>query len=238
MKEINLHNKVLSTDLSVMLGVSEDTVRRDMKDLADAGKIIKVHGGAINKSLVSSFSVDNEVYAKEAKQIIAQKALSLLKNDMVVLCEGGTTLQELTYVIPEQLRLTIFTVSPQVAILLARHANLEVITIGGRLNKNGNVHVGATVINQLNAIRADLCLMGVNALSAEGLTDIDWEAVQVNKAMIENSRKTALLTISEKLNVSKRFKVSELEEIHYLITELEPEDQQLTVYRDSGIRIL
>ncbi len=236
MKEINLHNKVLSVDLSILLNVSEDTVRRDLKELVNSGKVIKVHGGAISKSLVSSFMQDTDIYAHDAKKIIAQKTIKLLKNNMVVLCEGGTTLQEFAKVVPNNIHLTIFTVSPQVAIMLANHSNVDVITIGGRLNKNANVHVGASVINEVASIKADLCIMGVNAFSTEGLTDIDWEVVQVSKAMINNSKKTALLTISEKLNITKRYKICNPDKINLLITELPFDDKLLLPFKQKGIR--
>jgi len=74
--------------------------------------------------------------------------------------------------------------------------------------------------------------MGVNAISLEnGFTDIDWETVQVNKAMIKAAGKTALLAISEKLNISKRYKVADLDDISYLITELNPKNKELSLYR-------
>ncbi len=103
---------------------------------------------------------------------------------MVVLTEGGTTILELAKLIPENLKATFFTISPQVAITLSDHSNLDVITIGGKLNKNANLHIGASLINQLMDIKVDLCLLGANAFSAEdGLTDMDWEIVQVKKRL-------------------------------------------------------
>ena len=69
-KEINLHNKVLSTDLSLLLKVSDDTIRRDLKELVDSGKILKVHGGAVSPSFVSTFTTQTDVYAAEEKKRI------------------------------------------------------------------------------------------------------------------------------------------------------------------------
>jgi Transcriptional regulators of sugar metabolism len=232
MKEINLHNKVLSVDLSTLLNVSEDTIRRDLKELSDENRIIKVHGGAISKSLVRPFIADNNIYALEEKKKIASKALSLIQNNMILLFEGGTTILELANQIPKNINLTIFTVSPQVAITLSDYDKINVYTIGGKLKKNAHIHTGASVINELSDIQCDICFMGVNAISIEnGFTDIDWETIQVNKAMIKAAKKTALLAISEKLNISKRYKVAELSEISYLITELNPTDKGLAQYR-------
>src|SRR5687768_11309819 len=103
MREINLHNKVLSADLSTLLNISDDTVRRDLKELAESGKVLKVHGGAASKSFVAPFNLQNEVYALAEKKKIAEKALKLIKNDMVILTEGGTTILELAKMIPKNL---------------------------------------------------------------------------------------------------------------------------------------
>src|SRR5690606_13261597 len=100
LREINLHNKVLSTDLSELLQVSEDTVRRDLKELTEGGLITKVHGGAISNSLVTPFQQQETVYGSEAKKLIAEKAISLLKKDQVILIEGGTTIQVFAKVTP------------------------------------------------------------------------------------------------------------------------------------------
>ena len=241
MKQINLHNKVLSVDLSMLLNVSEDTIRRDLKELSDHGHIIRVHGGAVSNSLVRPFIADTNVYAIEEKRIIASKAVKLIDNNMTLLFEGGTTLFELTRIIPKNLDLTIFTISPQIAVSLSDFSNINVYTIGGQLKKNHNIHVGSITINELYRMRFDLCFMGVNALSVErGLTDIDMEVVEVNRAMLNVSKKNVMLTIAEKMNLSKRYQLSDLSDINYLITELDINDAQYAAYKIkySNINIL
>ncbi|TAN16459.1 MAG: DeoR/GlpR transcriptional regulator [Chitinophagaceae bacterium] len=239
MNQLNLHNKVLSADLSTMLHVSEDTIRRDLRDLAQAGKILKVHGGAITKSFNSPFQPNDEVYAQKEKQQIAEKASSLLKNDMIILTEGGTTLVELARKISPSLKATFFTLSPLVALSLSEHPNLNVITIGGKLNKDASLVTGASVVNQLSQIKVDLCLSGCNALSvAEGLTDSDWEVVQVKTAMVRAAKRVAILTISEKLDSSQRMNVCAINQINYLITELSPDSPQLATYRKLDLTLL
>lgn len=239
MRQINLHNKVLSADLSKYLNVSEDTIRRDLKELANTGNILKVHGGAIGKSFHYPFAGNSDVYAQQAKQQIAAKTLKLLKNDMVILTGGGTTMLELAKVIPDNMRATVFTISPLVALKLAEHPGLTVISIGGQLCKNSSVYIGANVINQLADIKVDLCLLGTNGLSAqEGITESDWEIVQVKKAMIRSSAKLAIISIAEKLNTSQRIRVCNLNEVDYLITELNENDSLLTDYQHFGIHLL
>lgn len=231
MKQINLHNKVLSVDLSMLLNVSEDTIRRDLKELSDSGHVIRVHGGAISKLFVRPFISDTNVYAIEEKKTIASKAVNLIENNMTLLFEGGTTIFELTKIIPKNLNLTIFTISPQIAISLSEYSNFKVYTIGGQLSKNHNIHTGSRTINELYRMRFDLCFMGVNALSIQrGLTDIDVEVVEVNRAMLNVSKKNAMLTISEKMNISKRYQLSDLSDIDFLVTELDKDDIQFSEF--------
>jgi DeoR/GlpR family transcriptional regulator of sugar metabolism len=81
--------------------------------------------------------------------------------------------------------------------------------------------------------------LGTNAIDIDnGLTDNDWDVVQVKKAMIESSQKVISLAISEKLNTYQRIKICDLKEVDTLITELEPEDEQLKSYRKAGLEIL
>src|SRR5690606_1556490 len=134
---------------------------------------------------------------------IAKKALSLIKDGMYVLTGGGTTIIEMVKQLPESLQATFFTISPLVAVELAKYPKIEVILIGGLFSKNSQITYGGQVINQLSEINADLCLMGVSAIHpTNGLTDTDWEINQLKKTMLNSSRKTAVLCISEKLNIS------------------------------------
>ncbi|WP_347158368.1 DeoR/GlpR family DNA-binding transcription regulator [Pontibacter chitinilyticus] len=229
-RQINLHNKVLSSDLSTQLNVSEDTIRRDLHELAESGKVLKVHGGALSKSFHYPFQ-QSEVYAKESKKEIAGKVLQLLQDDMFVLVGGGTTMIEVARMIPDTLKCTFFTVSPLVALELTEHANINVILVGGQLSKSSHINIGAQVINQLSEIRVDLCIIGTNALSlAEGMTESDWEVVQVKKAMIKSAKKTAVMSIAEKLNSIQNMKVCNLSAIQYLVTDLDPSNPALKEY--------
>lgn len=238
MRQINLHNRVLTSDLVQQLNVSEDTVRRDLQELAEKGQLSKVHGGALSKSYQSSFD-DSEVYAKDAKIVIAKKTTDLIKDGMVVVTGGGTSIIELVKQLPETLNATFFTISPFVAIELAKYPKIEVILIGGLFSKNSQITYGGHVINQLSEIHADLCLLGTSAIHPQdGLTDTDWEINQLKKTMFNSSKRTGILCISEKLNISLRLKVASLENIDYLITELSENDPQLNPYRVKNLQIL
>ena len=95
--------------------------------------------------------------------------------------------------------------------------------------RNTNISIGSQVVNQLSEIKVDLCLLGTNSLSVEeGITDSDWEVIQIKKAMIRCSQKVAILSIAEKLNSVQKMKVCGLNAIHYLVTDLAPNHPSLT----------
>src|SRR5215203_2265001 len=199
--QVNLHNKVLSTDLSQSINVSDDTIRRDLQELAEEGKVIKVHGGALSLSFHHRDISSGEIYGYNQKRHIAQKAVSLIKEGMIVLTSGGTTIIELAKSLPPGLRATFISGSIPAIYEYMNHPNIDVIAIGDKVSKNSKITTGLEALSQIRQIRADICFLGINAINLEmGVSDNDWDVVQIKKAMIESARQLVCLTISEKLN--------------------------------------
>jgi DeoR family transcriptional regulator, fructose operon transcriptional repressor len=237
--ELNVRNRVLLTDLAIKLNISEDTVRRDLKFLDEQGKIKKVHGGAVSNSFHLYSYKEQEIYAHENKAVIARKAHTLLKDGQVILMSGGTTNLEFARLFPKDIRATIFTPSLPIAMQLLEHANVQTIFIGGRLSPEAQIALGGETIQTLSQIRADLCFLGTGHLAiTEGLTEFDWDVVQLKKAMIQSSKNVISLTISEKLNSSHVYKVCDINAIHCLITERNPTDPVLAPFKSAGLEIL
>ncbi|WP_298391823.1 DeoR/GlpR family DNA-binding transcription regulator [Hydrotalea sp.] len=238
LQQINIHNKVLSSDLSVQMNVSEDTIRRDLQELDEQGKITKVHGGALSKAFHFTLQ-SNVVYQQTEKRMIAQKAIALLRDGMFILLSGGTTIVEMVKILPKELNVTFITVSLPVALELLNHPNCQVVFLGNLLSKNAQIAIGAEVVTRLNEITADICFLGTNSIDAEkGITDLEWEVIEVKKAMINSALKTVSLAISEKVNTVQRLQVCKLEAIHTLITELDSTDPRLAPYKEAGLQIL
>ncbi len=236
--EIDIHNKVLSSDLSIQLNVSEDTVRRDLQELDEREVLTKVHGGALSKSFHFTLQ-NNTVYSQPEKKIIAQKARELIKDGMLVLLSGGTTIIELIKSLPPELNATFITVSIPTALELLDHPNGEVIFIGNKLLKNAQMSVGAEVVQRLSEITCDLCFLGTNSIDVEhGITDLELEVIEVKRAMIASAKKTVSLSISKKLNTVQRMVVCKIDAVDILITELDPTDEMLKPYHSKGVTII
>lgn len=235
--QLNLHNKILCADLSNKMGVSDDTIRRDLQELAQHDKLIKVHGGALSKSFHTAF--DREmVYNLEDKHIIAQKTAALVQSGMYILTSGGTSILEFAKSLDPNLNATFFTCSLNAAIEFAHHPSIEVVMIGDKVSKDSMLTTGASAVQTIESIQADLCILGINSLDTQfGLSENDWEVVQIKKAMIKASKKTICIGISEKLNSQQKIKVANLNEIDILITELDPEDPTLLPFKHQGLTI-
>ncbi len=237
--EVDLHNRVLLVDIAEQLEVSIDTIRRDVKELDAALRLRKVHGGAISLGYTHTASRSNNVYALQEKITIAEKAMSLIKEGSVIFIDGGTTCLELARQIPPKLPITCFTLSLPVAIQLASMPHVDVIFIGGRIAKDAMIANGTYAIQQLSEITFDYGFIGTGYVdSLHGLTEFDWDIVQLKKAVISASKKTVLLCISEKLNSQHRFKTCDINAINTMITELAPENNLLNLFRNQDIRIL
>jgi DeoR/GlpR family transcriptional regulator of sugar metabolism len=235
--QLNLHNKILCADLSNKMGVSDDTIRRDLQELAQGDKLIKVHGGALSKSFHTAFD-RKMVYNLEDKHVIAQKTAALVQNGMYILTSGGTSILEFAQSLDTNLNATFFTCSLNAAIEFARHPSIEVVMIGDKVAKDSMLTTGASAVQTIESIQADLCILGINSLDTQfGLSENDWEVVQIKKAMIKASKKTICIGISEKLNSQQKIKVANLDEIDILITELDPNDPKLLPYKHKGLTI-
>jgi len=239
LNEVELHNRILLTDIAETLDVSIDTVRRDVKELDAEKKLRKVHGGAISLGFTTNSARNTNIYALEDKKAIAKKAITMLKDGAVIFIDGGTTCLEMTRLIPDTLHLTCFTISLPVAMELSNKHNVTVIFIGGQIAKEAQISIGANAIQNLSEIRVDYGFIGTGYVDAiYGLTEFDWDIVQIKKAVIKASKKTVLLSISEKLNSQHRYKTCDINTINTMITELAPDDKLLIAFRNNDIRIL
>ncbi|MDF2382143.1 DeoR/GlpR transcriptional regulator [Nostoc ellipsosporum NOK] len=237
--QVNLHNKVLSATLCQDINVSEDTIRRDLQELAEEGKLIKVHGGALSHSFNEVHFSTNGVYSQSQKKKIAQKAISLIHNGMFILSSGGTTIIEMARSLPHGLKATFISGSIPVILEYMNHPNIEVILIGDRISKNSKITVGPEAIAKIRQMKADICFLGINSIDLEhGVTDNDWEVVQLKKAMIESSQRVVCMTIAEKVNTFQPIQVCEIGKIHTLITELPADNALLQPYQQAGIQVL
>ena len=212
--------RVVASELVTSLGVSEDTVRRDLRDLAEQGLLHRVHGGALASAPpTGSFAHRLEV-SREEKAALAEAALPLLVGARVIVLDGGTTTLELARRLPLFYDGTVVTNSPPVASALANHPKAEVILVGGRLLKDAQVAVGAAAVEAFHTVRADICVLGICSLHPDvGVTTADDEEAYVKRAMVASAGEVIALATADKLRTASPWVVAQLADIDHLVTD-------------------
>ncbi len=230
--------QVIAKQVSQELGLSEDTIRRDLRELAAEGLLQRVHGGALPASpAVADFSVRQEIYADE-KAVIGRAAAQLIKPGQVVILDGGTTALQIARHLPRSLRATIVTHSARTALELVEHPDIEIILIGGRLFKHSIVSVGAVALEAISHIRADMYFMGVTGIHPEaGLSTGDLEEAYVKYALHKSAAETIVLASGEKLGAASQYVITALSEVSALVVEQSVSDETLRPYTDLGLTI-
>ncbi|HEY7632729.1 MAG TPA: DeoR/GlpR family DNA-binding transcription regulator [Thermoleophilaceae bacterium] len=236
---LRTQGRVLAADLSGELDVSSDTIRRDLRELDEAGLLRRVHGGALPRHGDASPFASRERRAPEAKASIARRAAECVHDGQLVVLDGGTTTLQVARALPLDLRASVVTTSPPIALALADHPLLEVTMVGGTLRPNALVTVGATAIEALRVIRADVVFLGVCGLHPEiGVTTEDLEERHVKAAMIEGAAEVVALADHDKLGTAMSVVVAPLGAVTHLVTDAEVDDRELAPYRAAGIEVL
>ena len=145
---LSREGQVLSAELIKEFGVSEDTIRRDLKDLSDAGLLKKVHGGAMANTTVPYEYEARQNLNIKAKSAIAQRAVSLIRDRMLVFVDGGTTSAQIAAHIPPNLSVKFVTYSLATATALAAVPNAEIIMLGGTIVPDLLIAMGPELIEQ------------------------------------------------------------------------------------------
>lgn len=235
--------QIVAKQLSRELHLSEDTIRRDLRELAADGLLQRVHGGALPASPADAPFETRVRIGHHGKQTIGRAAAHLIQPGQVVILDGGTTAVQVARQLPSDLRVTIVTHSPTIAVELAAHPTAEVIVLGGQLFKHSVVSVGAGVIEAMSHIRADLFFLGVTGLHAEaGLSTGNLEEALVKRALSQRAAETFVLASREKLGVASPFIIAPVAEVSGVIVEHDVEEAWthplealgLTVIRASG----
>jgi DeoR/GlpR family transcriptional regulator of sugar metabolism len=235
--------QIVARSLSEELGLSEDTIRRDLRELAAEGLLQRVHGGALPLHLPPSpamgdFSARQKIH-RDAKPAIARAAAAMISPSQVVFIDGGTTAVQLARALPPTLRCTVVTHSPSVAVELAEHALIEVIMIGGRLFKHSIVAMGPTALEAIAQIRTDIYFMGVCSLHPEsGISTGDFDEAGVKRAISAMARRTVVLASPEKLDTASPYQIAPLSQVAAIVVTNDAPDALLSRYGEMGIQII
>ena len=234
--------QLVAKAVSDALGLSEDTIRRDLRELAKDGLLERVHGGALPLLARSPALVPfagREQISLEAKPAIRRAAGALIQTGQVVFIDGGTTAVQLARQLPRELQATVVTHSPSIAVELVQHPLIEVLMLGGRLYKHSIVGVGAATVEAIGRIRADLYFMGVSSLHPQaGITTGDYEEACVKRAFSDAAARTVVLASPEKFNTASPFQIVPLDQVSDIVVTRTTDDALVAPYRELDINVI
>ncbi|KRV51127.1 DeoR family transcriptional regulator [Wenjunlia vitaminophila] len=231
--------KIVAKDVAADLGISEDSVRRDLRDLAAEGLCQRVYGGALP---VSPAVVDygaRQAVGPDGKRKVASVAAAMVRPGSSVILDGGTTALAVARALPKELACTVITHSPTIATALIDHPRAEIFVLGGRVFKHSAVTCGAAAVEAAQNVSADLCLLGVTGVHPEaGLTTADADEAAMKRALSARAADTYVLASSEKIGTASPYRVLPWEDVTGLITDADPRDMVIDQLRALGVEIL
>ncbi|PXA72114.1 DeoR/GlpR family DNA-binding transcription regulator [Cryobacterium arcticum] len=231
--------KIIAKEIALELGLSDDSVRRDLRELAAAGLCQRVYGGALPVSPALVQYADRARVQPASKDRVAARAAQLILPGSTVILDGGTTTLAVVAALPADLACTVITHSPTIAAALVPNDRVEVFLLGGRLFKHSAVTCGAAAVEAAQAVSADLFLLGVTGVhGTHGLTTGDVEEAAMKRALAGRAADTYVLASLEKIGVASPYRVLPLAEIAGIVTDAPDDDPTVLGLRDAGVSIL
>ncbi|HEX9339478.1 MAG TPA: DeoR/GlpR family DNA-binding transcription regulator [Pseudonocardiaceae bacterium] len=239
LERLRRDGKLVAKDLAVELGLSEDSVRRDLRELASAGLCQRVYGGALPISPALADYATRAAVEPASKQRVAARAAQLIQPNTAVIIDGGTTALAVIGALPRDLTCTVITHSPTVGAALVDHPSIDVFLLGGRLFKHSAVTCGAAAVEAANTISADLFLLGVTGVHpTEGLTTGDADEAAMKRVLASRAADTYVLASTDKIGAASRYTVLALAQVAGIITDAPPNNPNLAELRQQGIPII
>lgn len=239
-------SRVAVAELSSRLGVTTETVRRDLAVLEQAGVLRRVHGGAVPSgrgSLAEAGLRERTGRHNSSKRAIASRALDALGKDFSgsLLIDAGTTTAALAELLPVRLagaRVEIVTHAVAIAAELATSEEIALTAVGGRIRGLTGAAVGATTVESIDALRPDIAFIGTNGLSADfGLSTPDPDEADVKRAVVRAARRVVLLTDASKFGVESLQRFARLDDVDVLVTDRHPDGSLAEALDEAEVEV-
>lgn len=231
--------KVVVEDLAERFGVTVQTIRRDLTELAEAGKLERVHGGAVLPSGVSNIGYeDRRGLNEEAKAAIARACAREIPEGASVFLNIGTSTEAVARELLHHRDLMAVTNNMNVANILVANPECEIVVAGGVLRRSDGGLIGNLTTTTIEQFKFDFAVIGCSALDAEGdLLDFDFQEVHVSQTIIRQARKTYLVADQSKFQRSAPARIASLAAIDVFFTDLPLEAGLTARCRDWGTEV-
>ncbi|MET3925813.1 DeoR/GlpR family DNA-binding transcription regulator [Devosia sp. 2618] len=235
-QQLNDNGKVLANDLAVQFDVSEDTIRRDLRELAKAGFCRRVYGGALLPAPDGGTLAARNIDQQGGKANLARAAAALIKDGQTIFIDAGSTNLAIAQALPREKPLTVITNAPAIASALSDHPNLTVIVLGGIYDQSKGACLGSQAVREASQIFADMFVLGACGIDTEiGVTALDSAEAEIKRTMMSQSSLLLIAATSDKLGTIAPFKLAEASRIDHLVVEGNAGD--LSAFERADIQI-
>lgn len=238
------HERVTVDALAEVLGTSRETIRRDLTDLADRGRVRKIHGGA-TMSEIRPVGSDTEGPFQSrlsenavAKRAIARRAIELFSPGETMFVDTGTTTLFFAEELAQANGLTIITNSSAIGALAARGNSNTTFVIGGEYRADGAQNVGPLAVEQIGSFHPIHAVLAVGSVEATGFFDFDLKEADVARAMIAQARSVTILADGSKFDRGGLIKIAALSAVDRVVTEAEPPHEIASALEVAGVSVI
>ncbi|MBX5227115.1 DeoR/GlpR transcriptional regulator [Rhizobium sp. NLR9b] len=236
-ERLRLNGRVLAAELALEFGVSEDTVRRDLREMAAAGLCERVYGGALPVSPAHGSLTQRTGFAADRKQALARAAAKQIAAGSCVFFDAGSTNLAIANALPAELELTAATNAPVIAAALIDKPAVNVIVIGGMVDRQTGGALGAKALRDMEQISPDLCILGACGIDLEaGITTFGFEDAEFKRFAASRSKKVMAAVTSEKFGTAAPHSILPVAHCECLVVEHDADPGVLAGYRERGCR--
>ncbi len=227
--------------LAESLGVTPETVRRDLTALERLGVLRRVHGGAlpVERLEVEPSLATRRGHLTDQKRRIAARAVQELPQEGTVLLDAGTTTQAIAEVLPSDAVLTVVTNSIPAAAALQSHSGIDLYLLGGRVRRRTGAAVGSWVSLCLAEVSVDVAFLGTNGFSvSRGMTTPDQAEAGAKRAMVAAARRAIVVADSSKAGLAHFHRFASLPELAMLISDTGLDDETTEQLDVAGLDVV
>jgi DeoR family glycerol-3-phosphate regulon repressor len=237
---VRARGSVTVEELADGLGVTLQTVRRDVQRLAESGLLTRFHGGVrVPSSTIENIAhTQRESLNADGKAAIARAVAGQVPNDCSLIINIGTTTEAIARALLGHHGLRVITNNLNVAAILSSNARCEVIVAGGVVRPRDRGIVGEPAVDFIRQFKVDIALIGISGIEADGtLRDFDYREVKVAQAIIEHSREVWLAADHTKFNRPAMVELARLSQIDRLFTDKPPPEPFPALLADADVRL-
>lgn len=242
LEELNKKGEIRISELiNLFPNVSEMTIRRDLDALANRGLLIRTHGGArpLSSALDHAYDLQARLLLNQAcKSVIAKQALSFIDNECSIFFDSGSTTLELAKIIYNT-KIHAITSSPDISIQLLQKPDIQVILLGGILNKSTVSTIGPMTLQYLDQLNIDIAFISASGFSLEsGFTNAYFDECHLKQKVIQMAKHVIILLDTSKIDSVLPFTFATLKDIHTIIFDQEPSSDILEVAKKHKVHVI